>query len=135
MDVIRIWNNDTQLHSLTGLTKYEAMNLLPDFESEMNQLGRLNSATPGRPAKLDVKGVLILMMMFYRHYITLDALAALFDLDNSNVKRWIESSEIALKTVLEKKSLSHLIAPDQKQKSSQPLSSNGKYISMVLNSR
>jgi hypothetical protein len=135
MDIFRIWNNESQLHSLTGLTKNEAEEILPEFEIEMNHLGHLNSATPGRPAKHDVKGILIMMMMFYRHYITLEGLAAIFDLNNSNVKRWIESAQLAIKTVLEKKSLSHLIAPDQKKKSPEHLSDIGKSISMALNSR
>ncbi len=133
MDVSRIWNNESQLRALTGLTMREASSILPDFEAEMQTRGHLNSATPGRPTKLDGKGVLIMMMMFYRTYMTLDALAALFNLNNSNVKRWIDSAQIALKSVLEKKSLSHLIAQDQKKKSPECLTDIGKSISMALN--
>lgn len=135
MDVIRIWNNESQLRALTGLTIREAADIFPEFEAEMHSRGHLNSATPGRHAKLDVKGVLIMMMMFYRTYMPLDCLAALFNLNNSNVKRWIDSAQIALKAVLEKKSLSHLIAPDQKKKSPEHLTDIGRSISMALNSR
>ena len=135
MDIFRIWNNESQLRALTGLTKQEADDILPDFEIEMQARGHLNSGTRGRPAKLDSKGVLVMTMMFYRTYMTLEGLAALFNLNNSNVKRWTDSAQIAIKIVLEKKSLSHLIAPNQKKKSPEHLTDIGKSISMALNSR
>jgi hypothetical protein len=134
MDVARIWSNEKQLHALTGLTKIEALEILPLFEMELKQKGRLNFQDGGRPAKLDANGILLMLMMFYRHYDTLEALGALFDLNDSNVKRWIDSSEQALKNVLEKKSLSHLIAPIRKSQSRKPLSNNERSISMGLSS-
>ena len=128
MDVARIWSNENQLHALTGMTKNEATEVLPVFTDELNNLGHLNSVSGGRPSKLDNKGILLMLLMFYRHYDTLEALGAMFDLSDSNVKRWIDSSEKALKLALAKKNLSHLIAPRQKAKSSNHLSNKRKSI-------
>lgn len=132
MDIVRIWGNENQLHTLTGLTKIEATEVLPLFEVELKQLGRLNTQEGGRPPKLDAKGIFLMLMMFYRHYMPIEGLGALFDLSDSNVKRWIDSSEVALRSVLEKKSLSHLIAPTRENPSMKPLSDNGKSILMGL---
>ena len=128
MDVARIWSNEKQLHALTGMTKNEASEILPVFEEELKNLGRLNSASGGRPSKLDSKGILLMLLMFYRHYDTLEALGAMFNLSDSNVKRWIDSSEKALKTTLVKKNLSHLILPKKKVTSSKPLHNKKKYM-------
>ena len=132
MDVMRIWSNENQLHALTGMTMIEATEVLPLFTNELNKLGHLNSESGGRPAKLDNKGIFLMVMMFYRHYDTLEALGAMFDLSDSNVKRWIDCSEKSLKLALEKKSLSHLIAPQTKMTSSKPLSETRKTILMGL---
>jgi len=128
MDVTRIWSNEKQLHALTGMTKNEASEILPLFEEELKNLGRLNSISGGRPSKLDSKGILLMVLMFYRHYDTLEALGAMFNLSDSNVKRWIDSSEKALKTTLAKKNLSHLIVPKKKVTSSNHLNDKRKYI-------
>jgi len=135
MDITRIWSNDKQLQTLTGLEKNEAIEILAMFESEVKSQGRMEFQKTGRPAKLDTKGVLVMLMMFYRHYITLEALGALFNLSDSNVKRWLDSSEEILRSVLEKKSLSHLIAPNQKLISKEPLSDLRKSTLMALSNR
>ncbi len=135
LDVARIWEIEDQLYALTGLTKNEACELLEDVEAELKEMGHLRSLQGGRPAKLEIKGIFVMLMMYYRHYLTLEALGALFNLNDSNVKRWIDSSEAALRTALAKKNLSHLIAPNRARPSRPPLSSIGKSISMALNSR
>jgi len=133
MDIHRIWNNDNQLHALTGLTKAEAIDLLQEFEHELKNKKDQKEGNGGRPAKLDNKGIFVMFMMFFRHYITFEALGALFDLNDSNVKRWIDVAQPTLKEVLKKKNYSHLIVPPQKKKSRRPLNNNEKSIWMALN--
>ena len=74
-----------------------------------------------------------MLMMFYRHYISMEALGALFNLNDSNVKRWSNDAQGMLKKVLKKKNYSHLIVPDHKRKSRKPLNDTEKSILMGLN--
>ena len=116
MDVQRILNNEKQLTSLTGLTFDMLEEILPEFKLELQKMGHLNSQKIGRPSKLGINGVILLLMMHIRHYMPFDAIGALFDLDDSNAKRWIDDSVKALKSILEKKNLHHLIAPKKERK-------------------
>jgi len=138
MNIKNTWKNEKLLHTATGLTKPEAEDLLADFSRELegsvNEIRKDNLNVGGRPAKLDDKGLFLMLMLFYRHYPTFDLLAVVFELSSSNVKRWVDRSESTLKSVLAKKNFSHLIAPDQKRKSRKPLSDNEKSISMALSS-
>lgn len=107
MDIANIWNNEKQLKIATGLTFDEASELINDFEIELNAL-RLNpnsnsNNNEGRPRKLDTRGLFLMLMLHYRHYPTIELLALLFEIDTSNAKRWIDDSQIALHTVLRKK--------------------------------
>ena len=133
MDVDRIFNNDKQMHAVTGLTRQEVNAVIFDFEKELEAIGKIGPQKTGRPSKYGVKGSFLMLMMYYRHYLTFDAMGALFDLDNSNVKRWIEIGESTLKVILEKKNLSHLIAPRKKKKPPKHWGADARYISMVLN--
>lgn len=135
MDIVRIWNNESQLKALTGLSKLEMSEIMADFEEGL--ISRSNGArgSGGRPPKLDSKGIVLMLMMFYRHYLTLEAIAALFDLDDSNVKRWLDTSEEILYGVLEKKSLLHLIARSKGKKPENHFRGRARSISMALNSR
>lgn len=138
MDVKNTWETEKLLHAATGLTSIEAKELLIDFSNELISsepaIDNEQTNLGGRPAKLDNKGLFLMLMLYYRHYPTLDLLAVVFEISTSNVKRWIDRSEEALRTVLAKKNFSHLIAPDQKKKSRKPLSAKGKSISMALSS-
>ena len=137
MNIQKTWDDEKLLKAATGLTKMEAAELLVDFSTEMaarNQSTNTTQSYPGgRPAKLDDRGLFMMLMLFYRHYPTIDLLAVMFELNSSNVKRWIDRCEDLLKAVLAKKNLSHLIAPDPERTSKKPLSDNEKFISMALN--
>lgn len=133
MDTVRIWNNANQLKALTGLEKVEAEEIVHGFRKELEALGHYPEGGNGRPAKHGPEGVFLLLMMYYRHYITLEALGALFDLSDSNVKRWISESEKALRDTLEKKSLSHLLPKLPPRISGKPFPPREKSISMALN--
>ena len=134
MNIENTWNNESLLQAATGLTKIEAEDILIDFSKELDFGKDLQKKPEGRPKKLDNRGLFLLLMLYYRHYPTFDLLAVVFELDSSNIKRWIDRSEQTLRTVLAKKNFSHLIAPDQKRKSRKHLSDNGKSISMALSS-
>ena len=132
MDVDRIWENKKQLHAITGLSTHEIEEILVEFEHELKKLGRLKKS--GRPSKIGLKSAFLMLMMFYRHYLPLEAMGALFDLDDSNVKRWIEDGERSLKLILLKKNLHHLIVVKTEKKPPKHWSPDAKFISMALNS-
>lgn len=137
MDIKNIWTNEKKIKIATGLTLKEASELIADFEVELNakrfsKEGNSNNNN-GRPRKLDIKGIFLMLMFFNRHYLTIELLALMFDLDASNIKRWIDDSQNALKIVLVKKNFFHLIDPNKRKKSRKPLSSKGKSILMALN--
>lgn len=110
MDVERIWSNEKQLHALTGLKLLEAEDLLKSFQSEVELKKEQAKGPGGRAAKLSDKEIFVMLMMFFRHYISLEALGALFDLDDSNVKRWIDEAQSMLLLLLKKKNYFHVLA-------------------------
>ena len=103
MDVDRIWHNENQLHALTGLTKKEAEDIFTSFEEEFEARESQFKGPGGRPKKLDTRSIFVMLMMFYRHYISMEALGALFNLNDSNVKRWSDDAQGMLKKVLKKR--------------------------------
>ena len=133
MDVNRIWHNEKQLHALTGLTKREAEDIFISFQEEFEDRESEFKGPGGRPKKLDTRSIFVMLMMFLRHYISMEALGALFDLNDSNVKRWSDDAQVMLKQVLKKKNYSHLIVANHKRKSKNPLNNKEKYILMGLN--
>ncbi|MDR1208451.1 MAG: transposase family protein [Holosporales bacterium] len=48
---------------------------------------------PGRHSKLDLKHMLMILLMYYRHYVTQEYIGMLFDLDAANVCRLIKKLE------------------------------------------
>jgi len=133
MDTARIWSNSSQLKALTGLEMDEAKELVENFRCELSCMGHVHGTLGGRPPKHSPEGIFLMLMMYYRHYLTLEALGALFDLNDSNVKRWITDSENALRQILEKKSLSHLIAKPPSKSSLKSSHARKNSISMALN--
>jgi len=133
MDLNRIWANENQLKALTGLTKIEADDLLIAFRDEIKLRNSQKRGPGGRPPKLDTKGIFIMLMMLYRHYISIEALGAIFNLNASNVKRWLDDAQGILKEILKKKNFSHLIVPKDQRKLRKPLNSTEKSILMGLN--
>jgi Helix-turn-helix of DDE superfamily endonuclease len=116
MDVARIWVSEKQLHALTGVTKSCAYDILKDFEEGLKEIGYLKEKGVGRRQRLDSKGILLMLLMYYKHYDSLESLGALFNLNVSNVKRWIDISEKILKQVLFKKKLFQLTHQNQEKK-------------------
>lgn len=111
MDVERIWSNEKQLHALIGLKLVEANDLFSFFQTEMAIKKEDAKGPGGRTPKLNDREIFVMLLMFFRHYISMDALGALFDLDDSNVKRWIDEAQSMLYSLLKKKNYSHLLAP------------------------
>ena len=56
-----------------------------------------------------------MLMIFIRHYPTYEFLSVIFNIDVSNVKRWIEASHKALGNVLVKKKLCPLDSTESKE--------------------
>lgn len=137
MNIEKIWGHKKQLKAVTGLTHSEARELIKDFEEELKNTNSKpkisNPNDAGRNRKLQSRELFVMVLMFYRHYQTIDFVAAMFDLSPSNVKRWIDDSEKALRAVLAKKNFSHLIAQNRKEKSRKPLNNTEKSILMALN--
>lgn len=137
MNIENTWNDANQLLSVTGLTKSEADELLQDFSDEIKNLNlslkNASSEREGRPAKLDNRALFLMLMIYFRHYPTLDIMSFMFEISTSNVKRWLDRCEETIRTVLAKKNFSHLIAQDQERISREPLSETGKYILTELN--
>ena len=132
MNIENTWNDPSQLLSVTGLTKAEADELLQDFSDEIQKSTsnrkNVNSEREGRPAKLDNRALFLMLMIYFRHYPTLDIMSFMFEISTSNVKRWLDRCEETIRTVLAKKNFFHLIAQDQEKISRKPLSETGKYI-------
>ena len=133
MDVDRIWNHENQLHALIGLTKVEAEDIFKSFKEEFEARERQFKGPGERPKRLDTRGIFVMLLMYYRHYISMEALGALFNLNDSNVKRWSDDAQRMLKEVLKKKNYSHLIVPDHKKKSRKSLNDTEKSILMGVN--
>lgn len=131
MNIGRVWDSEKQLKSITGLSKSEVGEIIEDLKFELQALGRFNTERGGRPSKLDIKGNFLMVMLHFRHYLPFEAIGAIFDLDESNVKRWIDDTEDALSKVLEKKSLLHLLPRKIVKEHPRYWSQNGKFTLMV----
>lgn len=116
MDVERIWSNEKQLHALTGLRLLEAVDLLKSFQSEIELKKEQAKGPGGSAAKLSDKEIFVMLMIYFRHYISLEALGALFDLDDSNVKRWIDEAQSMLLLLLKKKELLPCVSTEDSTK-------------------
>ena len=122
MNVAEIWSSDEKMKIATGLNLTDASELASDFSND------LGLSSQGRPSKHDERGIFLMVMLYYRHYPTLELLGLMFEVDCSNVKRWVDRGETSLKAVLAKKNFSHLLPPKQGRKLPRPLSSNEKFI-------
>lgn len=129
MNIEKTWGDEQLLLSVTGLTKTEAVEVLNDFQQEFLSATRL-----GRPPKLDTKSIFMMVLIFYRQYPTLEFLSFIFDIDKSNVKRWIDAAGAMIKDILVKKNLSHILQPIPEVLQRGPSNEVEKFISMALNS-
>lgn len=134
MNIEKIWNNSNSLQSATGLTKDEADELLEDFKQLRQSKKEVHCGVGGRNESLDVRGIFMLFMIYYRHYIKLEMLALMFEVSSSTAKRLIDESEVLIREILSKKNFSHLIAPNRKRLSKNPLDDREKSILTALSS-
>jgi hypothetical protein len=134
MNIEKIWDNSHSLQSATGLTKEEADELLEDFKQLRHSIKEANCGIGGRNESLDIKGIFMLFMIYYRHYIKLEMLALMFEVSSSTAKRLIDESEALIREILSKKNFSHLIAPNRKRPSRNPLDDREKSILTALSS-
>jgi len=95
-------------HTFTGLTPKEFDKIYtqleqryPQYEQKrLNKKKRKRAVGAGRPYKLTLKERMVMLLMYYRLYITYGLLEYLFDLDQSNVYRDIVLVEPVLKTCI-----------------------------------
>lgn len=130
-----VWSSDKKLKIMTGLTLKEADLVFEDFNEELKKIRRPENPNSkiGRPPKLNSREIFLMVMIFIRHYPTYEFLSVIFNIDVSNVKRWIEDSYKALGTVLVKKNFAHLIVLNQKKLQESDLNNSEKSILMELN--
>jgi hypothetical protein len=106
-DKDKVWHSEKSFKTITGLEILEAKLLLEDFE-EILYRKRHQKSKAGRPSKLRSKDIFLMTLAYIRQYDTLEFLGVIFDLDASNVKRWIDDSYDVLEEILAKKNFSHL---------------------------
>jgi len=95
-------------HTFTGLTPKEFDEIYakleeryPQYEKKrLTRKKRKRAIGAGRPYKLQLKERMVILLMYYRLYITYGLLEYLFDLDQSNVYRDIALIEPVLKTCI-----------------------------------
>jgi hypothetical protein len=95
-------------HTFTGLTPKEFDKIYTQLEQQYPQYEkkrltrrkRKRTISTGRPYKLRLKERTLMLLMYYRLYITYSLLEYLFDLDQSNVYRDIALIEPVLKTCI-----------------------------------
>ena len=134
LDLNGIWSSDKKFKISTGLTIEEASHILEDFEQNLKEDRRKDeNSKVGRPAKLESKDIFLMLLIFIRHYPTFEFLSVIFDIDVSNVKRWIEASYKVLGGVLVKKSFAHLIVLNHQRLQESALNNSEKRILMELN--
>ena len=90
---------------MIGLTIVEAEDIFKSFKEEFEARERQFKGPGGRPKKIDTRGIFVMLLMYYRHDISMAALGALFHLDDNKVKRWSDDAQRMLKEVLKKERL------------------------------
>ncbi len=101
----KLARNPSSLRSFTGLTTEEfdklyeiAESQYPQHEKErLDRKNRINAIGQGRPFKLGLQEKLVMLLMYYRLYITYQLQGYLFDLDQGNVCRNIRHIEPLVK--------------------------------------
>ena len=134
MDFDAILKNEKKLKIMTGISRDEFDLVVVDFEKKLNQIRKPKGLNSGAPSKLSLEEKLLMTLIYYRHYQEFDFIGVMFNVDGSTVKRWLDSCEVALESVLEKKNLSHLIPRNQDPSLRPSLTPRQKSISMALNS-
>jgi len=94
--------------TFTGLTPEEFDKIYAQLEQQyplyeqkrLTQKKRKRAIGAGRPFKLSLKERMLMLLMYYRLYITYALIGYLFDLDQSNVYRNIALIEPVLKTCI-----------------------------------
>lgn len=101
----KLARNPSSLRSFTGLAAEEfdrlyeiAESQYPAYELErLDRKNRINAIGQGRNFKLALKDKLVMLLMYYRLYITYELEGFLFDLDQGNVCRNIRHIEPLVK--------------------------------------
>lgn len=134
-DIKDIWSSDSKMKIATGLDINECNIVFENFEQELKKIRHQNNANSkaGRPAKLAPEEIFLMLMIFIRHYPTFELLSVIFNIDVSNVKRWIDDSHLVLGDILVKKNFAHLISLNQARLSKSALKKSEKFILMELN--
>ena len=80
--------------------EYERRRLLSRMMTKKKKKKRIRDIGAGRPFKLKVKERFVMLLVYYRFYITYTLSGFLFDLDQSNVCRDISMMEPLIKCIV-----------------------------------
>ncbi len=73
----------------------------PDFEERrLSSYKRKNAIGQGNNFKHNLRNRIIMLLIYYRLYVTMDLMDFLFNLDKSNISRNISITELSIKSVL-----------------------------------
>lgn len=105
MNVGKLKRRPKHLHNFTGLTveQFEMLCVAvaeARAKRDIEREGRQRAVGGGRKAKLSLERQLLVVLMYYRLYVTQILLGYLFDLDDSNVSRLIGELRPMLQAVL-----------------------------------
>ena len=104
----KIKKKPTTFNSLFGLSVSQFEEILIKAEPEWNKkvLGRYRR--PGRPYDHPLEDMILILLLYYRCYITQEFLGYLFNLDKSRICRIIQTLEPVLATVVAISKRKHL---------------------------
>jgi len=104
MNVAKLKSRAKHLYNFTGLSVAqfemlcEAVEKLRQEREELRE--RRRALEGGRKAKLSLESRVLVVLLYYRLYLTQMLLGYLFDLDNSNVSRLVAELRLVLQKVL-----------------------------------
>lgn len=95
----KIRNNPKTFHRLFGITPSECEGILVKLDPLWKNRIRETNKRPGRNYKLDLADMLLMLLLYYRSYMTQRFVGTLFEIDDSRVCRIIKTLEPLLASV------------------------------------
>ncbi len=105
---IKIKKKPTTFNSLFGVPVSQFEKILIKVDPEWNKRVQARYKRPGRPYDHPLEDMILMLLLYYRSYITQEFVGYLFDLDKSRVCRIIQKLEPILATVMAISKRKHL---------------------------
>jgi hypothetical protein len=109
---IKIKKKPTTFNSLFGVPVSQFEKILIKVDPEWNKRVLARYKRPGRPYDHPLEDMILMLLLYYRSYITQEFVGYLFDLDKSRVCRIIQKLEPILATVMAISKRKHLSKED-----------------------